>query len=267
LKIAVSAEGPYLESKVGQRFGTSKYFVMVDKETMAFESVPNPGASSSSGSGVQAIVLVISKKADTVLTGYCSPTAMGHLTKNGIEIITGVTGNVYQAVATYKNNELKNIAKADHKPESLTGENKKSALADALKSSARQFISILPTLAGVVLLIGLLNALMSNEFLSIFFSGDAVFDTLWGACFGSIFAGNPVNSYVIGDQLLEYDVSLFAVTAVIVAWVTVGLVQIPAEISALGRKFAVIRNIVSFFMSIVTAALTVTAFNFIGGSL
>jgi len=267
LKIAVSPEGPYLESKVGQRFGTSKYFVIVDKETMAFESVPNPGASSSSGSGVQAIVLVVSKKVDTVLTGYCSPTAMGHLTKNGIEIITGVDGNVYEALTIFKNSALKNIAKVDHKPDSCTNEKKRSALAGAFKSSTRQFFNILPTLAGVVLLIGLFNALMSSEFLSFVFSGDAVFDTLWGACFGSIFAGNPVNSYVIGNQLLEYGVNLFAVTAVIVARVTVGLVQLPAEIAALGKKFAVIRNVVSFIMSMAIAVVTVMTFNFIGWSL
>jgi len=63
--------------------------------------------------------------------------------------------------------------------------------------------------------------------------------------------------------LLEYGVSLFAVTAVIVAWVTVGLVQMPAEISALGRKFAVVRNVVSFFMSIAVAGATVLIFNLI----
>ena len=263
MKIAVSAEGPYLESKVGERFGTSKYFIIVDKETMAFESMPNPGASSSSGSGVQAIVLVVSKKVDTVLTGYCSPTAMGHLTKNGIKIVTGVDGNVYEAVESFKNSELKNITEVDHKPDSLAGEDNKTALTQAFKSSARQFVNIIPVLAGVVLLIGLFNALMSKEILSLVFSGDAFFDTLWGACFGSIFAGNPVNSYVIGGELLEYGVSLFAVTAVIVAWVTVGLVQIPAEISALGKKFAVVRNIVSFFMSIAVAGVTVTVLNLI----
>jgi len=263
LKIAVSAEGPYLESKVGQRFGTSKYFVIVDKETMAFESIPNPGASSTRGAGVQAIVLVVSKKVDTVLTGYCSPTAMGHLTKNGIKIVTGVEGNVNEAVTRYKESELTNITKVDHKPDSWTSENNKVALAGAFKSSTRQFVNILPTLAGVVLLIGLFNALISKELLSLVFTGDAVFDTFWGACFGSIFAGNPVNSYVIGGELLKYGVSLFAVTAVIVAWVTVGLVQIPAEISALGRKFAVVRNVVSFFIAIAVAGVTVLAFNFI----
>jgi len=166
-------------------------------------------------------------------------------------------------VTRYKNSALKNITKVDHKPDPSTSKNNGAELAGAFKSSARQFVNILPTLVGVVLLIGLFNVLMSKELLSLVFSGDAFFDTLWGAYFGSIFAGNPVNSYVIGGELLKYGVSLFAVTAVIVAWVTVGLVQIPAEIPALGRKFAVVRNVVSFFMSIAVAGVSVLVFNLI----
>jgi len=45
------------------------------------------------------VVLAISKGVDTVLTGYCSPTAMKHLTDNGISVVTGVTGSVAEAVA------------------------------------------------------------------------------------------------------------------------------------------------------------------------
>ena len=50
--------------------------------------------------------------------------------------------------------------------------------------------------------------------------------------------------------------SLFAVTAVIVTWVTVGLVQLPAEVTALGGRFAVSRNAAAFVVSIPTALLT-----------
>jgi len=48
-------------------------------------------------------------------------------------------------------------------------------------------------------------------------------------------------------------------------WVTVGLVQLPAEIAALGRKFALVRNAVSFVLFIAVAILTVMVFNFIMG--
>ena len=101
-------------------------------------------------------------------------------------------------------------------------------LVRGLRSSVRQFANILPILIGVVLCIRLFNAFVSKEALASVFSGNLVLDTLWGACFGSILAGNPINSYVIGAALLDNGISLFAVTAIIITWVTVGLVQLPA---------------------------------------
>jgi len=138
------------------------------------------------------------------------------------------------------------------------------AVALATRSSAKQFINLLPILIGVVLLIGLFNEFVSKDFLASIFSGNMTLDTLWGACFGSIFAGNPINSYVIGGELLKYDVSLFAVTALIITWVTVGLVQLPAEITALGRRFALLRNGLSFILSIPIAIITVVILSLVG---
>ena len=106
---------------------------------------------------------------------------------------------------------------------------------------------------------------MSKELISSIFSGNTALDSLWGACLGSILAGNPINSYIIGGELLEYGVSLFAVTALIIAWVTVGLVQLPAEIAALGRRFALTRNAISFILSIAIAIITVVVLNLIKG--
>ena len=42
-----------------------------------------------------------------------------------------------------------------------------------------------------------------------------------------------------------------------VAWVTVGIIQSPIEAKALGKRFAIYRNISAFFMAIVTAIITV----------
>ena len=90
-------------------------------------------------------------------------------------------------------------------------------------------------------------------------------DTLWGACFGSILAGNPINSYIIGAALLNHGISLFAVTAFIITWVTVGLVQLPAEIASLGLRFALLRNVICLVLAIPIAILTVMILNFIIG--
>jgi predicted Fe-Mo cluster-binding NifX family protein len=263
LKIAVSADSPDLNAKVGSRFGTSKYFIIVDRDTMDFEAVANPGASTYQGSGVQAVVLVISKKVDTVLTGYCSPTAIGHLTTNGIQVLAGVVGTVGKVVQMYKKGKLQRQPGVKSGLEAGVKIDK-TTLIHALSNSVNQIIRLLPVLTGVVLLIGLFSSFISKELLSSVFSGNIAIDTLLGASLGSIFAGSPINSYIIGGEFLEYGISLFAVTALIISWVTVGIVQLPAEIAALGIRFALVRNAVSFALSLIIAFFTVVFFTIIG---
>lgn len=248
---------------MGDRFGLSQYLVIVDSETMAFEAVPNPGASGQRGAGIQAVVIAMSRKVSTVLTGYMSPTAKRHLSANGVEVLTGVGGRVAEALEQYKRGDLQRHRGVVRKPESRPARIDKVAFVHALRSPANQFANLLPILVGVVLLIGIFNTFVSQKLMSRIFSGNTALDTLWGAGFGSILAGNPINSYVIGGALLEYGVSLFAVTALIIAWVTVGLVQLPAEIAALGRRFALARNAISFALSIAIAISTVVVLNFV----
>jgi hypothetical protein len=90
------------------------------------------------------------------------------------------------------------------------------------------------------------------------FTGGIIRDTLIGTVTGSISAGNPITSYIISGELLKGGVSLFAVTAFIVAWVTVGLVQYPAEADILGKRFATLRNCISFILAILVSIATVT---------
>jgi uncharacterized membrane protein YraQ (UPF0718 family) len=128
---------------------------------------------------------------------------------------------------------------------------------EAFLKAARSFSSSIPVLLGVILLMGLFRAVVSREILSRVFSGDPLYDTFIGSLIGSLSAGNAITSYIIGGELLGQGVSLFAVTAFIVAWVTVGVIQIPAEAALLGRKFAVARNLVSFFLAFLVSLATV----------
>jgi hypothetical protein len=48
------------------------------------------------------------------------------------------------------------------------------------------------------------------------------------------------------------------VTALIISWVTVGSIQLPAEALMLGKRFAIYRNLLSFVFAIVISVLTVT---------
>ena len=256
MKIFVSANGSTIDASVGQRFGLSPYFIIVNPQTMEFESVPNSGAKGKRSAGIRAVVFAISQDVDMVLTGYCSPTAAKYLSDNGIEVVAGIKGTVAEAVAQYKK-QLPPIPKQGKEKPVFTA----APWLHALKSSGRQLANMLPLFVGVVLLVGLFNVFISKELLSSIFSGNALLDTLFGTALGSILASNPINSYVIGGELLVNGVSLYAVTAFIVAWVTIGLVQLPAEMAALGKKFALIRNALSFAMCMAISFLTVVTYN------
>ena len=133
----------------------------------------------------------------------------------------------------------------------------------AIKKTLNNFKQTIPIILGVVLLVSFAIVAIPETFYSSFFTGNKFIDPLLGALLGSISAGNPITSYIMAGEFLKQGVSLLAVTAFILAWVTVGLIQLPAESLMLGKKFAITRNIVSFGAAIVVAILTVITLSFI----
>lgn len=127
----------------------------------------------------------------------------------------------------------------------------------AFSKTTQAFRKSLSILAGVLMFLALANALIPKQAYTLIFTGNKLLDALMGAVAGSIAGGNPLPSYIIGGELRQQGVSLLAITAFMVAWVTVGIIQLPAEALMLGKKFAIVRNAVSFCSSIVIAILTV----------
>jgi predicted Fe-Mo cluster-binding NifX family protein len=248
LKIAVSAEGPELDAKAGERLGLAKYLLVVDLESKDFEALRNP-RDSGKGAGLQVVALLIAKKCNAVLTGWCSPTAERYLSSHGVTVVTGMSGTVKEILAKFERENLKAKERMPDDLESLAWKMDRRAAMRALQSASHQIKNLLPVMISVIFLAGLFKAFLSEKFLTFFFFGNMWRDSIWGAFIGSVFAGNPINSYIIGRQLLELGVSLVAVTAFICSWVTVGLVQFPAESAALGWKFAVVRNLSCFGLS------------------
>jgi uncharacterized membrane protein YraQ (UPF0718 family) len=136
-------------------------------------------------------------------------------------------------------------------------EEKQKNIFISIYGSFKNFGTAFPIFLGIILLLGLLRTYVSPQLISSVFKGKIFSDTLLGSIFGSVSAGNPVTSYIIGGELLKEGISLFAVTAFMVAWVTVGVVQFPAEAAILGKRFAFFRNLLSFILSIAVAIATV----------
>jgi len=121
----------------------------------------------------------------------------------------------------------------------------------------------LPMILGTVLLVSLVSTLIPKSFYITIFSKNIFLDSFIGSFIGSISVGNPVVSYVFGGEMLNQGVSLVAVSAFLVAWASVGIVQLPVESAIFGRRFAFFRNISAFILAIVAAMLSVFIYNFI----
>lgn len=130
-------------------------------------------------------------------------------------------------------------------------------LRNSFKKTNSGFLKMLPLIFGILLLVSMLNVLIPKETYVKFFTGNLILDALKGSFLGSVLTGNPITGYVLADNFLKNGVSMVAVTSFLVAWVTVGVVQLPAEIIALGKRFALARNISSFVFSILVAIVTV----------
>ncbi len=107
MKIAISAMGATLDAEINPRFGRCQYFIIVDPDTMNFEAINNAGGMGSGGAGIATAQLIAGKEVEAVLTGNCGPNAYQVLSAAGIKVITGVSGNVTNAIQSYKSGNLK----------------------------------------------------------------------------------------------------------------------------------------------------------------
>ena len=139
-----------------------------------------------------------------------------------------------------------------------------NGLKDSFKKTLGTFINVLPLIVGMILVTSLVVTVFPEQISSGVFGNGDILDTLIGASIGSIATGHPLASYLLGGELLGGGVGLIAVTALLVTWVTVGIIQLPAEALMLGARFAVYRNIISFIAAIVIAFLTVYTLQFLG---
>ena len=107
MKVCVTAQGDNLDSQVDPRFGRCQNFIFVDLDTLQFEVVQNPNINATGGAGIQSAQLVAGKEVQLVLTGNVGPNAFQALQAAGVEVFTGASGYVKEAIEKYKKGELK----------------------------------------------------------------------------------------------------------------------------------------------------------------
>ena len=124
--------------------------------------------------------------------------------------------------------------------------------------AARSLGMMAPIILGMILLVSLIITFIPGSFYLNTFHNNLLLDTLIGSIMGSILAGHPITSYILGGEFLAQGVDLLVVTAFLIAWVTVGIVQIPVEAAVFGKRFAILRNVSAFMLSMIAAIITVT---------
>ena len=106
MKIAITSRGENLDAEMDQRFGRCQYFVLVDSETMEFQTHENKAAMERGGAGPQAAKAILDMGAEILVTGNLGPNAYMALEASGIKGFIGASGSVKDALEQYKNGKL-----------------------------------------------------------------------------------------------------------------------------------------------------------------
>ena len=114
MKVAVTSQGQELSSPVDPRFGRAKFFIVVETETGEFSVADNTqNLNAAQGAGIQAGKNVVDLGAKVVITGHVGPKAFATLQTGGVQIYTGATGTVTDAIEQFKAGTLKQTNAAD----------------------------------------------------------------------------------------------------------------------------------------------------------
>jgi len=114
MKIAVTSQGPEMDSAVDPRFGRAQHFIVVDTDTGQFSAVDNNmNLNAVQGAGIQAGRNVVELAVQAVITGHVGPKAFATLQAGGVNVYTGAAGTVAEAVEQFKAGKLQPTASAD----------------------------------------------------------------------------------------------------------------------------------------------------------
>ncbi|ADE35689.1 permease [Methanohalophilus mahii] len=118
------------------------------------------------------------------------------------------------------------------------------------------FMQILPVTLAIIIVIALFLGFVPPEQLSAFIGEQSgISGVLLIGIAGAIMHIPAILSFPLAASLLEKGISYTAVAALITTLTMIGTVTLPLEISQLGKKFALLRNGISFVIAIIIALL------------
>lgn len=107
MKIAISSTGKDLEAFIDRRFERCSYFLIVDTETMNYDTVFNIGTAKKDGTSSTALDIILNNGVEAVITGDMRRATQKILSNAKKKVITGVTGRIKNVVEEFRINEIK----------------------------------------------------------------------------------------------------------------------------------------------------------------
>ncbi|MFW5946742.1 MAG: permease [Candidatus Natronoplasma sp.] len=130
----------------------------------------------------------------------------------------------------------------------------KGKAVESLKKAVFSFFKILPTVLIIIVIIGLMLGFVPPSEISRFVGEQSgIFGVLLVGLVGSILHIPALVAFPLSASMLESGATVTAVAAFITTLTMIGMVTLPMEIKILGKKFALLRNGISFVIAIMIA--------------
>jgi len=128
--------------------------------------------------------------------------------------------------------------------------------AQAFKIGAKALSNMAPSLLAIVGVVGLILGTLPPETISRLLGAEAGLTAAGAAAIlGAITLIPALVSFPLAGSLLNSGATVTTVAVFITTLVMVGIVTAPLEINALGKKFTLLRNSLSFIAAIVIAII------------
>lgn len=135
---------------------------------------------------------------------------------------------------------------------SFVKDKKKTAL--SLKRAWKMFANVLPQFIAILLLVGLLLAVVTPETIQRVIGAESGFaGMLITSLLGAIALVPVLVAFPVAAELLQNGAGITQIAVFISTLTMVGFVTLPMEIKYLGKKVAVLRNVLAFLFAFVTA--------------
>ncbi len=126
----------------------------------------------------------------------------------------------------------------------------------SLRVAVKSFVRVLPIVFIIIIFIGLLLGFVPKSQISRLIGEQAGF---WGvfivALLGAVLHIPSLISFPLAASLIESGASITSVAVFIASLTMIGVVTLPLEIKMLGKKMALLRNVISFGIAIIIALI------------